>query len=272
MRDLFAFLVRFNSFFIFLFFETISFTLIIRFNEFHRNTFINSSNFFSASVYNVYNETFEYLNLKGVNDSLMVENARLRKELAQSFQSNSVAPNTLRDSTKMQFFTYMEAGVINNSTNKLQNFLTLNRGRKSGIEPGMGVIGLNGVVGIVTAISENFSSVMSVLNNSCPISARLVNQNYPGIVAWNGKNPLIASLQDIPKHVEIDEGDKVVTSGFSSIFPPNIPVGEVKSASEKAGHNFMDISINLSTDFSRLHYVYVVQNIHKPEWKTIESR
>ncbi len=272
MRNLVAFLVRYNSFFIFLFFQLLAFTLIVRFNEFHENRYINSSNALTASVYNGFSETFQYLHLKEVNDSLMLENARLRRKMVESIRNKQSAVDTFTDSSMLQVFTYNEAQVINNSTHKLQNFLTLDRGRTSGIREGMGVISHNGVVGVVTAVSENFSSVMSLLNHDSHISARLRKQNYPGIVQWNGRDPQVAQLNDIPKHVNLEQGDDVMTSGYSSIFPTNIPIGNVIAVNENSGDNFLQIEIDLATDFGRLRYVYVVQNNLKVERNHVENQ
>ena len=163
------------------------------------------------------------------------------------------------------------AKVINNSTNKQYNFLILDKGRNQGIEPEMAVICKDGIVGVVKETSRNFSSVVSVLNREFFPNARLKRSGYFGPVEWPGKHYKRVVLKEIPLHVNIQQGDTVVTSGYSSIFPPGLLIGTVKSFKPEEGI-FYVITVELSTDFKRLSDVIVVKNLKREEQLQLEER
>ena len=79
-------------------------------------------------------------------------------------------------------------------------------------------------------------------------------------------------LKDIARHVKIAKGDTIVTSTFSSIFPEGILIGTVLDFEAKEGDNFYTISVRLSTDFSNLSSVYIVENIMKGEQQLLEAK
>ena len=166
---------------------------------------------------------------------------------------------------------YSDLTTINNTILKRNNYLTLNRGRIHGIRKNMGVICGDGIVGIVKDVSDHYCSVISFLHKDARISAQLNSSKDFGSLVWDGLNPKIASLRDIPTHVKVKIGDSITTTGFSSIFPENVMVGKVNSVSQKNGDNFFEVSINLSTNFSTLRYVYVVSDILADEKVKIEK-
>lgn len=274
MRNLIQLIVQFQNFFLFILLEAICIFLIVRSNPYQQVKFLNSSNFISGSVFNTYANWSEYFKLGEVNDSLMNENAALRRQLMLSKQVDEfvwdTVSETVNDTSIRQLYLYLPAAIINRSTTKVANYFTLNKGRRHGIEDEMGVIGKNGAVGVVTRTSENFSIVMPLININSRLSVRLKKQYYSGNVLWNGKDPGTAELRDIPKHVNIKQGDTVVTSGYSTFFPPDILVGVVKEVELEEGSNFYDIMINLSTNFETLEYVYVVDYLFKAEREALE--
>ena len=175
------------------------------------------------------------------------------------------------DSLKHQQYSFIMAKVINNSITRRNNYLTLDKGSLLGVKPEMGVVTSQGVVGIVKNVSEHFCTVMSVLHKDTRIGARFKNNNYFGSLAWEGTDPKTAVLKDIAKHVIFKTGDTVVTTSYSAVFPENILIGTVQSSEIKPGENFYNIQIKLSTNFSNLTYVYVVNNIFKSEQREMES-
>jgi rod shape-determining protein MreC len=213
-----------------------------------------------------------FINLSIVNDSLSIENARLKNQVLSERYSNKINTGVYTDtSMSFQQYTYIQAKVINNTILKRNNYLTLNRGRIHGIRKNMGVICGDGIVGIVKDVSDHYCSVISFLHKDSRISAQLNSSKDFGSLVWDGLNPKIASLRDIPTHVKVKIGDSITTTGFSSIFPENVMVGKVNSVSQKNGDNFFEVSINLSTNFSTLRYVYVVSDILADEKVKIEG-
>jgi len=277
MRELVDFFVRFNALFFFILFEAICFFLIGQNNTYHRSSILNSSNAFVGSVFNFSNDMGNYFHLRTVNDSLIVENKLLRETLANSNINQNIVSQirvdsipVLGDSVITKKYIYYEASVINNSTNQLYNNITLNRGSNDGIKPEMGLVGANGVVGIIKSVSPNYSMAMSLLHKNAKISARIKKNDYTGTIIWNGQDARYAELQDIPKHVELIKNDVITTSGYSSIFPSDVIIGTIESFDLKEGSNFYKIKVRLASNFQKLRYVYAVENLNKEEQVDLE--
>lgn len=269
MKALLNFLLKYHVFFLFLLLELLSLSFIVRYNTFHRVNFLNSSNAISGKIYKEFNSITEYFSLRTVNDQLANENAFLRSEL-QSYLLSDIE-NTVERNINHDVIRATSAKVINNSVNKQYNYITLNKGAKDGIKPDMGVICSKGIVGVVRYVSENYSTVLPVLNGRWSINAKLFNTNHFGPLRWEGNNPYLTILEEIPYHVKVNENEEVVTSGYSSVFPEGILIGNVVKVEHKEGDTFQDIWVQLSTDFMNLYYVEVIENITKQEQIDLEN-
>ena len=271
MRNLIQFISKYSFFFLFLLFEVFAFYLLLRNNHFQQSSFINSTSFISGGLYEKYAELTDYVNLKEVNQSLSEENNRLKQNQKAAFQK-IYGPNYLINDTLYQAqYLYTKAKIINNSTNKQNNYLTLNVGSLNGIEKGMGVLGPNGVVGVVKDVSKHYSSVLSVLHSNAKISAKLKSQDYFGSMIWDGKDYQFGLLSDIPNHVDITKGDTIVTNGFSATFPAGIAMATIVDFEKIEGENFYDIKVKFTQDYKNLVHVYVVKNIFKNEQLNLEE-
>jgi rod shape-determining protein MreC len=217
-------------------------------------------------IYQRYDKVMKYSALATISDSMAEENARLYARLGNAKFSDYLVRDSVlvKDSLNKikQQYTYIAASVISNSIALPNNYLTLNRGRRHGIQPGMGVITAKGVIGIVRNVSENFSEVMSILHQQSKTSASLKKTNYFGTMRWRDpSNILTMSLETLPKHAEIHEGDTVQTSGYSYIFPEGIPIGKVDHYQVEPGSNYYSAQITLFEDLAHLRYVFVVNNL-----------
>jgi rod shape-determining protein MreC len=272
MRNLFLLLWRNNFTLLFVLLQFLSLFLIVKNNRFQQVSVFNSTNKVVGSIMEVVSYVTEYMHLRENNENLARENAMLKSMLPDAFYENRIVSNLITDSARLQTYSYINARVINNSVNKRNNFITLDKGRIHGIKSEMGVISSNGVVGIVKDVSEHFCTVMSVLHKNVKISTRFKNNNYFGSVSWNGKDNSIAQFTEISKHVKFSIGDTVVTTKYSSIFPENVMIGTIKEASVDQGGNFHVIEILLSTDFENLSHVYIVNNVLKEEQILLEDK
>lgn len=270
MRNLIIFIRRYFNFFLFLVIEAICLIFVFRTNNYQRAAFLNSANRLSGHLYERYNGVEYYFHLKETNDSLVAENTRLRNQLL-AVNEVDTASKVITDTAGQRKFLVMPAKVVNNSVNTLINYITIERGRNQGVEPNMGVISTSGVVGIVRSVSDNYAVVLSLLNKDTRISARLSRSGNFGSVRWNGNSPLYGTLTDIPRNVQIYKGDSVVTSGYSTIFPPNILIGYADAFKEQSSSNFHIIRIRFATNFYNLQYVYVVRNLMSEEQKQLEE-
>jgi rod shape-determining protein MreC len=271
MRNLILFLTRNYYFILFLFLESLSVFLVIQNNHFQRAHFLNSSNAVSGNIYEIYSGVTEYFGLKETNKKLADENALLRNQLRQSYSYQSNSRATVKDSIHKQQYVYLTAKVVNNSTNRRTNYLTLNAGSNQGVKTEMAVISTDGIVGIVRDVSGNFCSVMSVLHENTRIPVNIKRFGENSILTWNGSDEWHARMERIPSHLELAKGDTVVTSSYSSIFPEGVLVGTIESFEKIAGNTFYNVTIKLSTDFNRLSYVNVVSNLMKDEQVKLEK-
>lgn len=273
MRNLLVFITKYNAFFLFIIFFALSIALIVQNNTFQRASILNSSNLIIGQSYERVNSLQEYLRLAQINDSLAIENARLRGQLKTAFYFDSIDQKTTADTNRFQQYSYIVAQVVNNSIHQTNNTITINRGSRHGITPEMGVISTSGIVGIVTNVSAHYATIRSILHQDTKISARILENQAFGSLVWGqeGIDPQVAVLKDIPNHVEVKKGYHITTSGYSSMFPANIPVGRVLNTRQRSGEISADIKVRLSTDFSRLSYVYVINNVLAREKTELES-
>jgi len=261
---------------LFLLFEGISFVLIVQFNAFQRSRFMGLSRTVTGTVYKDLEGFREYLHLRTENEALVAENARLRNKLDRNaetiyvFPGDSTGSDTIHEYSGTQDYFYIPARVVNNSVNRQYNYMTIDKGARQGLRNDMGVISERGVVGIVDDVSENYATIIPVLNRNFRLSARIFRNNYFGIIEWDGRNPELVRLREIPSHVRVIPGDTVVTSGFSAIFPPNLNIGVVKSVKTGDG-NFYDIVVRLSANFRNIYHVNVISNFNREEQKDLED-
>ena len=272
MRNLLVFFTKYNAFFLFLIFEIVSVLIYINYNSLQKASIINSSNAVTGNLYERINEFYSYLSLNDVNDSLSKENARLRNNLKSSYYVDSLTKAKVKDSVYKVQYEYIPAKVVNNSVNKVNNYITINKGKKQGIEKGFGVICSLGIVGKVINVSENFSVVQSLLHKDSQFSAMLVNDKEIGYVEWGDDfDPHKALLKDVSNNALPKIGESVVTSGFS-LFPEGIPIGKISNLHTKGGGYSLNMEIKLGVDFSKLHYVNVIINKLAKEQEGLEAQ
>ncbi len=232
---------------------------------------LNASNAVVANIMEGVSYVKEYINLKANNEQLARENAQLQSKLASALYISEFKRDSVNDSIYIQQYTYITAKVINNSVNKRNNYITLDKGSLQGIKPEMGVITSRGLVGIVKQVSPRFCTVMSVLHKDTRISAKFKKNEFFGSLVWNGEDPQYATLREIDKTVPVKKGDTIVSTSFSSIYPSGIFIGVVEKSELESGSNFHNIQVKLSTSFNNLNYVYVIDHLLKNEQRGLEE-
>jgi rod shape-determining protein MreC len=156
------------------------------------------------------------------------------------------------------------------SNNTQHNYMIIGKGAADGVAEGAGVITGKGAVGVIDAVSEHFSYARSFKNHDMNISARLGTDGAVGPLSWDGRSSAGAILKEIPHHVEFHPGDTVYTSGFSSIFPADIPLGTAGKAKIVNGATF-EIEVTLFEDFAALRHVTIVDNLGRQEMTRLEE-
>ncbi len=265
LQGLTRFIRTYYTFLLFLFLEIIGLTLFLNQHAYQRFAFLNSSNQLTASLYDAFRGVTLYLDLNHSNQVLVQENLRLHKQL------NEVKIRTPYQSYQHGDFKYISARVINNSIHRRRNMLTIHAGRNDGVRPDMAVISPAGVVGVTYAVSANYCTAVSLLNEQFKLSAKIKKNGYFGSLTWNTGHYQDATLTEIPTHVNIELGDTIVSSGYSSIFPEGYMVGRIEEIILPPGSNFYDIKVRLAVDFKSLDYVYLVDNRNKLELNGLQE-
>lgn len=277
MRNLFAFIRRYSVLLFFLILEIASFLLLIRYNQFHQATYMDAANEVTGRIQSKYGMVESYFYLRKENKDLRNKLTELQNRLAENFQNPDTTFLLKTDSIPLDTngtlrkYLYMDAEVVNNSTALPTNYITIHRGSKQGLEPGMVVVGPAGVIGVLLDVSENFGTVMSMLHRQSRISASLKKTGESGRIEWDGSDPRKVQLRDIPKSVKVAKGDTVLTSPYSD-FPPGIVIGVIDQVFlEKSTNNYL-LQVKPSTDFSSIRNVFVVKNVQREEQLELEKR
>ncbi|MDX1904313.1 MAG: rod shape-determining protein MreC [Thermonemataceae bacterium] len=275
MQAIFAFFYRFRATFLFLLLQSIAFLMIIRFNNYQKVFMYNLANSYVSQLNRWSNEASTYFHLREVNQELSKENAELRAMLMRERQRNYGGLSPLVHQEIIDKYTFEPAKVVNKTTQKLRNFLTIEKGSLQGIKKDMGVISSNGIVGRVIEVSSHYAIVATILNNqnTNPVNVKLqkTKENYLSHIQWGGREATYTKLKDIPLSIEISVGDTVRTSGYNAFFPADIMVGVVARINPQKKSTFHDIDVKLSTNFNTLSYVYVVKNKLQDEQTAIEK-
>ncbi|CDF78130.1 rod shape-determining protein MreC [Formosa agariphila KMM 3901] len=235
----------------------------IQTHSYHKSKFIHSANFLSGGIYTRINNINQYFDLKTQNENLSEENARLRNKL-ENYQL-SLEQNYIDSTTFNGSYLFRPVRVIKNSYSATTNILAIDKGSKDSIQQDFGLITPKGILGIVDQTSNNYATVISILNTKSRISAQLKKTNHFGTLSWDGHSPSTVQLIDIPKIAPIKVGDTIVTSGRSVIFPKGILIGTIESFKLDAAENNFEINVSLFNDMTNIEHAYIIEHIDAPE-------
>ena len=273
MRTLLQFLAKYSILLLFLVLEIVAFILLVRNNNYPQSAVLSSANRVSATLYEVGSTVSDYFYLRSQNTVLTEENAELRNRI---YELENMLETVVEDSASEYVYAHKDivthpAKVINGTTNLQRNYFTINKGKRDGISTDMGVVNKDGVVGIVSTVSEKFSVVIPFINPNISLSCKLKKNGYSCVMHWDGKDYRYAELQDIARHINVVEGDTVVTSGFSEVFPENLPVGIVEKAELTESDAYYRIKLKMAVDFRTIEYVSVIENKDINEQRELEK-
>ena len=270
MQQIFNFLIRNKNSILFLILFAASVFLTVQNHAFHKSRFVSSANFVTGGVYSWSNNINTYLHLDEYNERLLEENNKLRNIISNIHDSISVEKQL--DSTSFEGdYLFRTARVINNNFSKQDNYLTLNRGKESGIQQEFGVITSQGIVGIVDRVNDKYSRVISILNSRSRINAQLNNTNHFGSLVWDGKDPNIVQLIDVPRQAPLQKGDTIITGGRSLIYPKGLPIGSIEDFTLDQTQSYYTINIKLFNDMTNIGYVYIIENVNKEEIEKLQE-
>jgi len=271
MNHLFGFISGIRVLIVFILLEVIAIALFTGSSYYQQTTILKGMHVAWGTIVQPVNALTQYLSLTAINRQLAEENNRLRNELEYLLSSTDATVETIAyDKQLMPQYSYIPAKIIENSVNKQQNFIILNAGSEQGVQPDMGVITEQGVVGIVTKVSRRYAFVKSILNTEWKFNVRLKTAGDFGPMQWDGLNYRKSILSDIPQHSHVMKGDTVITSGYSRMFPQGIPIGIVDTAVIRRG-NFHEIKVDLFIDLKKVQYVNIVNYIYRNELDSLKT-
>ncbi len=289
---------RFGNFLLFLFLELIALVVIITVNKPQREISQDLLLEVSGSLAETQQTVFGYFNLRSENEKLFLalaeaqsRNLILQDSLNEVFNRipSSIAylvpsDSIIGDSCAMQDlqrhelldmpvsgFHFIPAVAVNNSVDLNYNYITLNKGRNHGVTLDMGIISPNGIAGQVVEVSAHYSLALSVLNKKFRTGAKLYRNSNVGTLRWEGEDANFAWLDYIPQTSRIQQGDTVMTSGYSTVFPGNYMIGTVSEYNTDSQDGFFQIKVKLATNFRGLNNVYLVQHSNLAEIDSLEQ-
>ncbi|PIS27336.1 MAG: rod shape-determining protein MreC [Candidatus Marinimicrobia bacterium CG08_land_8_20_14_0_20_45_22] len=251
-------IVSFYEYILFLFLIGISFVVLLL-NE---NPQVRS---LQGDVSNV----LSFINLPNIwiNDlsNVVEENAKLKEEnlqltllnvqMKEAWLENQRLRNNLgfMDTTQL---VVVPAKVLNLGISPICNSILINIGKMQGVKPDMAVISLKGIVGKTVSVGEKTTLVQIFLDVNFRISVKFQDSRVFGIMQWNPNG--YAEVNEVPKTVSIVQGEKVVTSGYSQIYPPNICIGEVVETKSSDNALFQTVTVKPSVNINEIEEVFVI--------------
>ena len=267
MRNLLAFLKKYNYWLVFVVLEVVSLALMFQFNNYHGSVWFSSANYMAGLTYEMDSKMSAFMGQGAVNQQLTERNLMLEREVAilsamltEEKQRNDSSYYYDGQMPLLSQYKLIPAKVIGNTINRTDNFITIDKGRYDGVHPDMGVACGNGVVGVVYMSSGHYAVVIPVLSSHSNISCAIQGRGYFGYLHWKGGPSNIARVDDIPRHAQFEKGDTIVTSGYSSVFPAGILVGHVIGSDDSEDGLSYSLRVKLSTNFGNLRDVCVIDD------------
>jgi rod shape-determining protein MreC len=259
MQHIINFLIKYRNLLLYLFLMIVALVFTVQSHNYHRNSVIHSTGNITGQILETRSGIYDYFNLKKQNQALSQENARLRMRLLSAGDTLLGQETTLIFADSLPY-QVIPARVIKNDYNKLDNFLTIDIGNQQDIEEDMGVISSNGLVGMIDVTGDNYSRVISVLNSAISLNAQIKGTSTIGSLTWDGNDPYLMHLLDVPRLARVSKGDTIITGQQSTTFPPDIDIGVIEDAQLVENGSRYDIEVRLFNDMTDLGYVYVIKN------------
>jgi rod shape-determining protein MreC len=249
----------------FIILEVFAFNLILSNNEIKNQRFANSTNTFFVYFQSKADFITDYFYLKEQNKALFEQLSFQKNTSLTIYKTNNYRFLHNADTNKILMYEYIPTEVIKNATHLKRNHFTLNAGSKQNVEVGMGVISPDGLAGVIREVSPNFSVAVSLLNIDLGVSAKLKYYDYFGTVKWAGESDTALLLEFIPNRINVAVGDTIITSGYSFIFPQNVPIGTISKVEKDVSTSFYRLQVKPSVEFQKLNEVWIIKNLLRKE-------
>lgn len=268
MIKLFLLLKKIHYVLLFLILETVALYFYAHNDPYKNAVMLASTASMSASVDGNIEGVKGYFELSSVNDDLRAQNAKLIEQLRVYREADTLSG----DSVASVYKGVVVLKVVKNSYSKQHNTITLQGGLNQGIRPRMALFNGDGIVGYIMDCSDNYSVATSLLNSGFfKSSGRLKNTDFTGSIFWDGIDYRYLKISELPKYVNLNKGDTILTTSFSNIFPPDMPIGVIESF-ELTNGTFYEGYVKLFADMSALNYVYATSIDDQLEREFLETK
>lgn len=279
MNTLQEFFKRFFHIIVFVILVITSIVLIYKSMSYQRYIMTSSLQVITGPINKKWNKVLRHFEYAKENEYLVNQNLEFLRNKENVFIKNedsifskmSTDTNMYGKTIVKRMYDYFSAHVIYNTTRNTHNYIIIDKGSKNGVKRDMAVISPQGVVGVVNDVSDNFASIIPLLNPYSRTSAKIMPINQIGTVVWEDNDPEMGYLVDIPQHLAVNIGDSVFTSGYSNVFPSDILIGTVIKKEDNAKNTFLTIKVKYATNFNNLHSVYLVSNMYKSEIDSLKK-
>ena len=271
MNSIFQFLYKHLHWLVFVVLEIVCFVLLFSFNGFQGSIYLSTANAVSARLMVGKSRVASYFALDQTNEALAVQNAMLQQRVTEleqmlgQFRLDSLSEAEAIDKVRRMGFRITPVRIVDNSINKTDNFITIDKGSADGLVPDMGVIDCAGTLGVVYKCSQHYSLVMPLLNSKSSLSCKVLGGDSFGFLKWEGGDARYAMLYDLPRYAEVQIGDTIVTSGHSVSFPEGIMVGRVAEMFPSSDGLYVTLKVLLSAGFDQLGHAFVVSKMDADE-------
>lgn len=275
MHKLFEFIRSVYVVVLFVLFEVLALSHYARSNAYTQARLLTRSNQVVGGVQGLFTRVHQFCSLGSENRRLTERIISLEEELARYRAAEAEGRlAALADSMGGLPYFYTTAQVTAGSINRSRNFIVVNRGSRQGVEQDMALLAANGAMaGYVVSVSKNYAVALSILNPLFQGSGKLYNDPaYYGSIRWDGRDSRFVTMDELSKYADIHEGDRIVSTGFSDYFPPDVPIGTVESFQLNETKTYYTVKVRLDADMSALSDVILARNSDRKELKGLESK
>ena len=258
MRNLYIFVIKNKDHFVFFLAVLLSSTLLLK-NDDPRMQVIRGKSadmvaFISLPIMWIKSLWFvnyenQYLREKNLQLSLQVE----------SMLNLTVENRRLQDLLDFKRQTNLKivpTRIVNKGIQTNLISLTVDVGKNEGVNINQPVLTPEGVIGKTIQVGNSASIVQFITDHNYRLSVRILPSGATGILRWRGNN--ICEIREVQKNVNIEIGDQVVTSGFSDIYPPGLPVGDVAGVYDERGNYQKVVNVTIYSELNFIQNAFVI--------------
>ncbi|PWL32555.1 MAG: hypothetical protein DCO96_03150 [Fluviicola sp. XM-24bin1] len=272
MRNFLAFLRQFRVILFLALLQGIALTWYFTFLQYPRSQYLTSANAVSGTMYKWQHEITEFVHLKQNNDWLQKKVARLEAKQVKNLLKIDRENVKINDTLYKVQYVYTPAEIIRSTHTMRNNYFTINIGAEQGVEVGMGVFGVNGVVGTIHNVSDHMATVKTCLTENINIAAMIEESGEHGFLKWDGKNARKGSLTGISNDRKVKKWSNVITRGSAGTFPRGLPIGKVQKTKAIEGKPLWDVTVLFAEDYRRIQRVFVIKNLLRNEQLDLEAK